>query len=166
MLIPSCYNQKSGNISVWLEAECGTMGSFWEISADATASNGQYVAEKNGNTSAADAPDDSSGLVDYTFRVEEGGQFYVWARLICRTANDDSFWVKMDGGAWTLWNGIAPGATEWTWDKINQPFTLSEGFHTLTVGYREDGAWVDKWGITQSDAVPEGLGSEATNCGE
>jgi hypothetical protein len=78
----------------------------------------------------------------------------------------------MDGGAWIMWNSIAPGSS-WHWDEVHNSnngnqvvsFTLSSGSHTLTVAYREDGTQVDKIYITNSGATPSGTGPAATNCG-
>ena len=55
-------------------------------------------------------------------------------------------------------------ADGWRWVKL-QDAVLSAGAHTLTVGYRDGGAKLDKMLITTSSAVITGLGDTATNCG-
>jgi lysophospholipase L1-like esterase len=147
---------------VWLEAECGTVGSLWNIESDNQASNGKYVTVKPGNTSSNTAPSNSTGLITYVFNVEESGNYEMFARLICPTANDDSFWVKMDNGNFVMWNGIS--APSWQWHRYTSGFSLSKGTHTLTIGYREDGAKLDKLWITPISAELLDAGSDASNC--
>ena len=44
--------------SIWLEAECASVGSLWNRTSDANASNSQYVVIQPGNNSTASAPSD------------------------------------------------------------------------------------------------------------
>lgn len=147
---------------VWIEAECGTVGSLWNIAADENASNDAYVTIKPGNNSTDEAPADNNGLITYTFDAEETGTYYIYSRLICPSANDDSFWLKMDNGSFASWNNI--NAPSWQWVKNNNGYSLSEGSHTLTIGYREDGAKMDKLWISRFDADLSDEGSEAVKC--
>ena len=84
------------------------------------------------------------------------------ARVLCPTANDDSYWVRMDGGSWVMWNNIS--TTSWAWKQFPNTFSLSSGNHTLTFAYREDGAELDKISMSTSSALPTGQGSAASNC--
>jgi hypothetical protein len=152
-----------GNTHVWLEAECGTVGSLWNVNSSGSASNGQYVTIQSGNNSTGSAPTNTNGHINIPFSVSQSGTYVVWARVIAPNGNDDSFWIRMDGGTWINWNNIAPGSTSWTWDDV-QSFSLSSGSHTLTIAYREDGAQLDKIYITNSGSTPSGAGSAATNC--
>jgi hypothetical protein len=147
--------------SIWLEAECASVGSLWNKPADANASNSSYVVIQPGNNSAASAPTNSAGFIDFSFSVSQSGTYRVFARVLTPTANDDSWWVRMDGGAWVMWNNIA--ATSWTWAQFTNTFNLSAGSHTLTFAYREDGAQLDKINITTSTTAPTGAGSTASN---
>src|SRR5262245_20088992 len=147
--------------SIWLEAECASVGSLWNKPADANASNSSYVVIQPGNNSTASAPTNSAGFVDFSFSVTQSGTYRVFARVLCPTANDDSWWVRMDGGSWVAWNNIA--ATSWTWAQFPNTFNLSAGSHTLTFAYREDGAQLDKINITTSTTAPTGAGSTASN---
>jgi hypothetical protein len=147
--------------SVWLEAECASVGSLWNKPADANASNSSYVVIQPGNNSTTSAPTNSAGYIDFSFSVSQSGTYRVFARVLTPTANDDSWWVRMDGGAWVTWNNIA--ATSWTWAQFPNTFNLSAGSHTLTFAYREDGAQLDKINITTSTTAPTGAGSTASN---
>jgi hypothetical protein len=147
--------------SIWLEAECASVGSLWNKPADANASNSSYVVIQPGNNSTSSAPTNSAGYIDFSFSVSQSGTYSVFARVLTPTANDDSWWVRMDGGSWIVWNNIA--ATSWTWAQFPNTFNLSAGSHTLTFAYREDGAQLDKINITTSTAAPTGAGSTASN---
>ncbi|MBN1926120.1 MAG: T9SS type A sorting domain-containing protein [Prolixibacteraceae bacterium] len=147
---------------VWLEAECGTVGSLWDIKADNNASNGKYVSIKPGNNSTDKASTEGSGLLTYSFDIEEAGTYNFYARVLCPNANDDSFWIKMDNGSYAMWNNIAAG--EWQWVPYTSGFSLNKGSHTLTIGYREDGAKLDKIWISKITADVAGKGPDAGNC--
>ena len=147
---------------VWLEAECGSIGDLWEIVTDNNASNGKYVTIKAGNNSTGTFPADATGLITYTFDVEESGTYYLYARLICPGANDDSFWIEMDNGSFAMWNNIS--AVTWQWIGFTSGFSLAKGSHTLTIGYREDGAQLDKLWLTKTNADVPDEGSPAINC--
>lgn len=152
-----------GTNTIWLEAERGTVGATWNDNvADTTASAGQYVTVKPGNNSTASAPTTAAGLVTLTFNVTTAGTYKLWFRTICPDANGDSFWVKMDSGSFAMWNGIT-AATAWRWDSFATTYTLSAGSHTLTIGYREDGAKLDKVYLTAAGDTPTGTGGTASN---
>jgi O-glycosyl hydrolase len=151
-----------GSTDVWLEAECGNVGSLWNIVSDSSASGGQYVTIQSGNNSTGSAPSSSSGHITYDFSVSSSGTCNLYARVITPNGNDDSFWVRMDGGSWYQWNNIGP-TSSWAWYQC-QSYSLSSGSHTLTIAYREDGARLDKLYIGTS-GTPSGTGGTATNCG-
>jgi hypothetical protein len=148
--------------STWLEAECASVGSLWNKPADANASNSTYVVIQPGNNSTASAPTNSAGYINFPFSVSQSGTYRVFARVLCPPGgNDDSWWVRMDGGSWILWNNIS--AASWTWAQFPNTFNLGAGSHTLTFAYREDGARLDKINITTSTTAPTGTGSTASN---
>ena len=53
--------------------------------------------------------------------------------------------MKFDDGNFASANGL--GTNGWEWVKLNN-VQLKPGEHTLTMTYREDGALLDKIGIT------------------
>ncbi|MFA0964974.1 T9SS type A sorting domain-containing protein [Roseivirga sp. BDSF3-8] len=166
----STPSNPGGNEQVWLEAECGTVGSLFNEVSSSAASNNSYVTVRSGNNSTAGAPA-ASGQLSYTFSVREGGSYKVWGRTITPGPNDDSFWVRMDGGSWVNWNSI-PASTSWQWDDVHDSnnggqavsYNLSAGSHTLSIAYREDGGLLDKLVISNTGVAPSGSGSAATNC--
>jgi len=148
--------------SIWQEAECAQVGSLWNRTTDTGASNSQYVIIQPGNNSTASAPTNTAGYIDFPFTAGAAGTYRLFARMLGPTANDDSFWVRMDGGTWVFWNNW--WNTNWVWPQFPNTFNLTAGAHTLTMAFREDGARLDKINITTSTAAPTGTGSAATNC--
>jgi len=146
--------------SIWLEAECGTVGSNWDILADAGASNGNYVMVKSGVESTDNAPSGSENIIVLPFTADFSSMYSIFCRINCPGYDDDSFWVKVDDGNFTQHNGLVTSG--WAWVKFND-YSLAEGAHTLTIGYREDGAKMDKICISSYLEAPEGMGEEAEN---
>jgi (4-O-methyl)-D-glucuronate---lignin esterase len=148
--------------SMWLEAECAQVGSLWNKTTDSSASNSQYVVIQPGNNSTANAPTNTAGYINFALNAGASGTYRLFARMLGPTANDDSFWVRMDNGSWVMWNNWWNPA--WVWVQFPNTFNLSAGSHTLSIAYREDGARLDKINVTTSATAPTGTGSAATNC--
>lgn len=154
---------KEGIETITLEPEAAKIGSNWQIGKDSQASNGAYVAAKNGVESIDKAPGNEDGTIKLPFSVQADGKYAVFARLNCPTADDDSFWVKMDNGSFQRFNNLRSDG--WSWVKLNN-FALKAGKHTLTVGLREDGAKLDKISISNDHFPPQGMGEPAKNLGD
>jgi glucuronoarabinoxylan endo-1,4-beta-xylanase len=162
--------RSQNNTEIWLEAECAVVSSNWDIVAGTAASKGKYLMVKQQFQSLTGPAADTIHHLVYRFSVNEGGVYKVWGRALVPTADDDSFWVKMNDGQWINWNGIQGGNT-WQWDDVHNQsnsspmtYTLEPGEHTLSVCYRENGAGIDKFYITNTGKVPAGLGGTASNC--
>ena len=96
-------------------------------------------------------------------KQSQGGDFTLFARLDCPTADDDSLWLKLDDGEFIQRNGL--GTSGWQWITLEK-FALTAGPHTITVGLREDGLKLDKLCLSTFFFAPEGMGSSAQNgCG-
>ncbi len=161
----SASNCGSGGSSIpgeiWLEAECGSLGSKWQQLSDTEASGGTYVRIQNGNNSLGSAPSGVNDRISYTFNVAQAGDYIVWGRVIATNGGNDSFWVRIDGGTWIRWNEIAKGSI-WQWDEVHDAdngkqvvtFNLSAGNHTLDIAFREDGTLLDKLFITNNNSTP------------
>jgi hypothetical protein len=108
------------------------------------------------------APDNDDALVKLDFTVEYAADYTVYCYINCPSYTDDSFWMKMDkNGTFQNYNGLVTSGWQWT-ELIN--CTLTQGDHTLYVGYREDGALFDKVFITKNSEVPTSIGDGASNC--
>ena len=146
--------------TIYFEPECATVGESWDILTDAQASNGYYVTVKPGIQSLDSAPTDSASNIIIPFSVDTTDNYSVFARLNDPTYDDDSYWVKMDDGEFEMDNGLVTSG--WEWREFNI-YMLTEGEHTLTIAYREDGAKLDKICVTNSAIPPIGMGEEAEN---
>jgi len=151
-----------GGGAVWLEAERGTVGSNWNDNvADSTASAGQYVVSPSVQ-SLNSAPTTAAGWVQLPFNAPAAGTYNVWFRKKTPTADDDSFWIRMDSGAWTMWNNMG-NSSSWGWVKAPSTYNISAGSHTFVVGLRENGAQLDKVYLTTGSDTPSGTGGTASN---
>ncbi len=142
--------------SFWFEAERFVKsGSNFNIIDDGLASNGKYITVKAGVQSLNAAPADTLNLVSVPFTVTNDTAYNILARLNCLTYDDDSYWVKIDDGAFTMCNGLVTSG--WAWMKLVSA-NLSKGNHELIIGYREDGACMDKLCISNDAIIPTGMG--------
>ncbi len=162
----------SNSTEIWLDAECGNVGSNWQILSDASASGGTYLATAAGYEQISAASTEAVDLLTYDFSVVEASNYKVWGRVITPSPNDDSFWVKVDESEWVMWNSIPAGAS-WHWDDVHNQsndnvvfYDLESGDHTLSICMREDGAKLDKILISNTGITPVDLGGEAINCPE
>ena len=150
---PVFPEQDSGDSeTVFFEAECAKVGENWEILTDDQASNGKYVTVKSGIQSISAAPIGSKSVIRIPFTVNTAGNFFLFGRLNCPSADDDSFWVKMDDGEFVNNNGLSTSG--WEWVRISR-YALTTGEHALNIAYREDGAKLDKVCISNNFYAPE-----------
>jgi hypothetical protein len=146
----------SGIESFWFESERFVQnGSNFNIVSDASASNGKYITVQTGVQSLTAAPTESVNLITIPFTVTNDSIYNVFARVNCPTYDDDSYWVKVDNYSFTMYNGLRTSG--WAWMKLVSNL-LTKGDHTLTIGYREDGACLDKLCITNYEYAPTGMG--------
>ena len=153
--------RKTGeNQIIYFEPECATVGTNWNILTDAQASNGRYITVRPDIESVPAAPIGSQNLITIPFSLTTNGNFAVFGRLNCPTADDDSYWIKMDDGSFAMVNNL--GTSGWEWVRITS-YVLTAGEHTLTIAYRENGANLDKICISNYAYAPEGMGEDAEN---
>ena len=153
---------------IWLEAECATVGSNWSFVNDSAASNGQYVLPPVGFSSSGS--NNADNIVKFDFNASQG-VYKIYALVKTPTSNQDSFYVRVNGGAWKRWNNI-PQVNSFQWNQIHDrelqyvplTFNLTDGTNTLEIANREDGAGLDKVFITKSEEVPSGFGLNDKSC--
>ncbi|MFN7119943.1 MAG: hypothetical protein ACK4TA_24325 [Saprospiraceae bacterium] len=155
--LPELPIDKSNVESAYFEAECANVGSDWQIVKDKAASNGAYATVKSGLNSAPSAPASTSGAITISFSIKKDTTFYIFGRVNCASSDGDSFWVKLDDGAYTMANGL--NTKGWKWLAFTNA-KLKAGAHTLTIAYRENGALLDKIAITSFRYGPEKLGDK------
>ena len=82
------------------------------------------------------------------------------------SANDDSFFWRVDSGNWVTENNRA-GTGSWYLTDNTQVDSLSTGVHVLQIAYRENGTGLDKL-VIQLDAAtskPTGVGPTESSKG-
>jgi hypothetical protein len=90
------------------------------------------------------------------FSVEEASTYYIYARVLCPSYDDDSYFVRMDNAEWTMVNGLATNSWEW---KQLWGGALKKGTnYQFGIAGREDGARIDKLCITTSATAPLTMG--------
>lgn len=127
--------------SIFFEPESETIGENWETILSADVSGGAYVTVNPDMESVSAAPIHDEDHIVITFTAEKGGTYYLFGRLECPTADDDSFWLRMDDGHFEMANGL--GTSGWEWVRVSS-YKLTAGKHTLTIAYRENGANLDR----------------------
>ena len=170
----TCDPSVVGRNAFSLEAECATFqGAQWSVVDDANASGGKYVVHPKGtgnstNTAPADIPENR---VRFTVESVQPGTYFIYARILAPSRDEDSFYTRVNGGEWVKWtSGIVPDG-KWGWFEFlyeaqsNAPYQLVDGTNTIDIAYRETGAQLDKIYLSMVAEFPTGLGPDATNCG-
>ena len=117
------------------------------------ASGGKYLETVKNQT---DASQDKADQLQTQIKVKKAGTYYVYARLSCPSFDDDSYFVSIDNGSWTVVNGLSTGGS-WEWKELFKG-QLTKGTHQLRIGGREGGACIDKLCVTTSSTPPITIG--------
>jgi hypothetical protein len=101
----------------------------------------------------ANSPEGTSPgyLAVYNFNISTSGNYRFWFRIHSGNAADDSFFWRIDNGAWNLENNRY-GVGSWFSKDTTQVDALSPGKHTLQISYRENGTRLDKF-VIQLDSL-------------
>lgn len=127
---------------LWIEAEWGVITPPYVVgNTDTNSSGDAYLTFlENKNTGSKTAGDVNAARSVYGFTIATAGSHRVWCRVKGPSNQDDSFYIRVDGGSHTLWDITETGT--WTWEQLFTP-TLSAGDHTLEISEREDGVKID-----------------------
>ncbi|UOQ69657.1 glucuronyl esterase domain-containing protein [Hymenobacter volaticus] len=82
----------------WLEAECATVGSNWEVVTDPDASNGKYVKVKSDFSSPTAPPTNPSSYLVMPFTADSAAVYNFVARQNVPVGEDYGYWLKIDNG--------------------------------------------------------------------
>jgi hypothetical protein len=138
----------------FLEAESGLVVADMVVAKDDAASGGSYVwtPGEPGQRSTG------SGSILWELTVDKAARYYLWGRVLAPTSSDDSFYVRVIGGA-----GERVGGVEWhtgthrTWgwspardQNAGEPtgLPLPAGKIRIEIRTREDGAKIDRLYLT------------------
>ena len=158
------FPDEGSSVKIWLETECGVVGSNWNIGSDPLASKGAYVTIKPGiaNSTGSAPANTAANQVVIPFNIDVAGTYNFLGRAIGPSATEDSYWVRVDNGAWVSANGLT--STQWQWGRLTIA-DLDAGPHSLSITYRESGAKLDKILITTSNKSVITPESPGINCG-
>jgi hypothetical protein len=88
------------------------------------------------------------GRARYDFRVVGPTTIRVWAEVGAPDPNNDSFWVRVDQGAWVKWNNISPVGCVPVHNSDNggalMSYSLATGSHFVEFAYREIGTTIQR----------------------
>jgi lysophospholipase L1-like esterase len=150
------------NEALWIEAEdlrTNKVGTAFQVVDDTAASGGKYL--KTVKQTANPAPSDSIYMLAIPFSAKTANTYYIYARVMCPTWDDDSYYWGVDEPLDN--NRFANGLQTASWDwKLIGSKALQAGQHKLVIGGREDGACLDKLCITTNSEAPSGMGGKAT----
>ena len=148
---------------IWLEAECGNVGSRWKTFSSSSASGNTYIVTDRNSLSSPpnDVPDNR---VRFNLESDASKLFDVYARILAADVNSDSYWVRLNAGEWIKWGGGINSSGKWAWNLLPKQLTLRAGSNTLDFAFRESNTKLDKLFLTAIGTVPSGTGGTAANC--
>ena len=146
--------------ALWIEAEdlrTDNVGTAFKLITDGAASGGKCLQTVTQVSTAA--PTDSAYMLTTPFTAASADTYYVYARVLCPTWDDDSYWVSVDAPLSDFVNGLQTDS--WDWKELFSGH-LQAGQHRLNLAGREDGAYIDKLCITANPQPPTGMGGSST----
>ncbi|CAH1001531.1 hypothetical protein LEM8419_02434 [Neolewinella maritima] len=149
--------------SYWLEAECADIGSRWTKVLSDSAAGGAYVETQF--VSLTGPPDDvAENLVRFTVANTQPGPYQLFARVNAPTRTNDSYWLRINNGAWQeIKQGLRIGQG-FQWVQLTTA-ELVNGTNTVDFTYRENSTRLDKILLTNNaDLKPTGLGIATQEC--
>jgi hypothetical protein len=157
-LVFAVQNDGPDFVYAWPEAEGGAVTKPLVVARDYDASAEKAVQVPAGHNSLGGPPADGQATI--SFAVPTAGQYRLWARALNPSNSESSFWVRLDGGAFFRWDGIAMGTT-WHWQPVRdssqggQPLRmdLAPGNHKLELAYRQEGAQLDRFLVTDDPLI-------------
>ncbi len=154
----------SGTLSgYWLEAECGVVGSNWEVVADIDASNQAFVFAPGQRSTLRPPADIPDNRIRFSLERAVAGSYFLHIRAYARNSGEDSFWIRANDGDWIRWNNIDCNH-KFSWATWPTTLELSAGSNTLDIAFREGNTVLDKLFLAQDGTRPAGFGEPSTNC--
>jgi beta-lactamase regulating signal transducer with metallopeptidase domain len=150
-----------------LEAETAALTEPFRIGEDPSAGGGRYVLVPAGDPTRRSPG--TEGVAMFRVDVPVAGTYTIWARTIAPSTDEDSFWVRVNGERWVMWNGI-PLSTSWRWAPVNdreigrelRRFGLRAGENVIEFAPRESGVRLDQILVTNDPIYrPAGPTGEA-----
>lgn len=152
------------NADMWLEAECGVMGSYLNVGQDGLAGGRKYVKLDSKTPTPEGAFIEQDGHMAYHLNVKEDGFYRLHVRVRSVEANrfpGVTMYSKFDDADFKDWS-LGP-TNGWTWLELSNSYYLTKGAHVFTVSLKS--GYIDKILITNSGTVPDSRGEDGINVG-
>lgn len=140
-----------GTESIWLEAECGTVGSKWTPVKYPIGSNASVVEVVKDAEPVSSAPVNTESVLEFPFTTTRDTTYHFFMRLICAKAEAGEYWIKVDDGDYQKVTGLTTSGLQWK--KLLQK-ELAAGDHLLKVAYSQRGAKIDKFCVSSLKSTP------------
>jgi hypothetical protein len=114
-----------------------------------------YTGPNSGTASSLNvAPVHGRGR--YDFRIATATNVRIYGEVNAPNTGSDSYWVRMDQGAWVKWNNIP----DFTCSPVRNSdagnaivnYQVAAGSHSLEFAYRETGTGLERFGIIPSNS--------------
>lgn len=145
----------------WLEAECGEVGSDWTLQADSKAAGDYYAFPVRSSSSPSDA---SANRIRFRFDSPNAGDMKLFARVFSATLDNDSYFVRINGGSWMEWSSGMQAYGSFSWNLLPQRLPVKVGSNVVDIALREADTRLDKIFITSTAQTPTGFGLSGINC--
>lgn len=146
----------TGATTQLIEAESGTLGTSWRINNLDTPVNIQPTTYGTTDPTV-------DRIATFTTDEMESGIYKVWVKMQNFGGAADSFFIRVDNGAWNVCNNISSVRDNldfywdavWSGDSVSTKisYNLSSGKHTIDIGTREN-MKLDKIYITKNGDTP------------
>ncbi len=154
-----------------LEAECATVGRrFFSREKDrlpnVPTQGLQVITSATEWFSRTPPPDLPENRVRFRLTAVDSGAYHLFARTNGDGTIYNSFWVRINSGAWQLyfWNTVDPSRLVWN-SVFTDRIQLNEGDNIIDFAIREPYVVLDQIHLNQTGVMPSGWLANATNCG-
>ena len=150
-----------GVAEYWLEAECGTVGTEWEILPNREASGDGYVVKREGSNYSVPTGDEPAGYVRFTVNILSSGTHQLQARIKAPDLLSDSYYVRVNGGEWQTWRSGIRRGVGFAWNLFpGGGIDLGIGANTIDFAYREAGTQLDRIYLGSATTPLSGKGEQ------
>ncbi|HKO53984.1 MAG TPA: trypsin-like serine protease, partial [Polyangiaceae bacterium] len=133
------------DVSPYMEAECPATASGAFTQSNTVQAG--YAGPGHVTSVANSTSDTAASSIDratYALWAPTAGQYDLYFRVDNNSRGDqDSWFHKLDSGAWVTTNNTSGFGASWFWYKGSSAVSLSAGQHTLEVAQRESGLSLD-----------------------
>ncbi|MBC8184900.1 T9SS type A sorting domain-containing protein, partial [candidate division KSB1 bacterium] len=151
--IPSNING-TYNGNIYIESETGSLSGKFGVQKSQTDPEVFYLFSTQG--------DPMAGAAEYSFEIQEAGNYVIWGRCYSFNQIMDSFFMEVDNNGNVITWHLSQNYNNWIWQKVTENravkfFYFTPGMHKLKIIKREDNTRIDKVIITKNMAfTPSG----------